>query len=270
MFIHISRPSLFPLDLMRTFTKSLIALLAFFGTFALTQRSIVVLHPAPSVLPTPSIPPTSSLPAPLLISIRPKLVALTFDACPHYGPEGYDDRITKILMDSSAPATIFMSGRWVVEHPLEARALGSIELFEIGNHALSHLHMTREPLNVVRSELAATEAILDSSHIRHVPLYRPPFGETSRGVDSVAASLGLQTVMFDVASGDPDTSFRKDRLVRSVVGSVHDGSIVVLHINGRGWHTAEALPMIITKLRARGFVLVKVSDLNAEAVRQGR
>lgn len=255
---------------MRTFTLFLLALLAFFVTFALTQRTSSVLSPAPPVPPTPSVPSKTLFPAPPLASVRLKFVALTFDACPHKGPHGYDGRITKTLVDSAVPATIFMSGQWVAEHPLEARELGSIDLFEIGNHAFFHPHMTRTPLRVVRNELLATETMLDSSLIRHVPLYRPPFGETSREVDSLAATLGLQTIMFDVASGDPDTSFQKERLVKSVVESVHDGSIVVLHINGRGWHTAEALPTIIATLRSRGFVFVKVSNLSTEEVREVR
>ena len=39
------------------------------------------------------------------------------------------------------------------------------------------------------------------------------------------------------------------------------GSIIVMHINQRGWHTAEALPEIITRLRKRGFTFVTVSEL---------
>jgi peptidoglycan/xylan/chitin deacetylase (PgdA/CDA1 family) len=34
-----------------------------------------------------------------------------------------------------------------------------------------------------------------------------------------------------------------------------------MHVNGRGWHTAEALPEIIQSLRRKGFVFIKVSDL---------
>jgi peptidoglycan/xylan/chitin deacetylase (PgdA/CDA1 family) len=34
-----------------------------------------------------------------------------------------------------------------------------------------------------------------------------------------------------------------------------------MHINGRGWHTAEALPDIILALRKRGFRLVTVGEL---------
>jgi peptidoglycan/xylan/chitin deacetylase (PgdA/CDA1 family) len=34
-----------------------------------------------------------------------------------------------------------------------------------------------------------------------------------------------------------------------------------MHMNGRGWHTAEALPVIIKQLRARGYTFVTLSQL---------
>ena len=40
-----------------------------------------------------------------------------------------------------------------------------------------------------------------------------------------------------------------------------NGSIVVMHINGNGRHTAEALPRIVKRLRKRGFELVTVSEM---------
>jgi len=42
------------------------------------------------------------------------------------------------------------------------------------------------------------------------------------------------------------------------------GSIIVMHINRRGWHTAEALPEIISRLRKRGFTFVTVGELLSE------
>ena len=40
-----------------------------------------------------------------------------------------------------------------------------------------------------------------------------------------------------------------------------------MHINGRGWHTAEALPAIIEGLHKRGFRFATVGELlqNSEA-----
>ena len=41
------------------------------------------------------------------------------------------------------------------------------------------------------------------------------------------------------------------------------GSIIVGHANGRGWHTAAALPLLISKLRTMGYGFVTVSKLIA-------
>jgi peptidoglycan/xylan/chitin deacetylase (PgdA/CDA1 family) len=69
--------------------------------------------------------------------------------------------------------------------------------------------------------------------------------------------------MYDLASGDPDSTISRERLIRYVVSHARNGSIIVMHVNGRGWHTAEALPEIIQSLRRKGFVFIKVSDLLA-------
>jgi peptidoglycan/xylan/chitin deacetylase (PgdA/CDA1 family) len=68
-------------------------------------------------------------------------------------------------------------------------------------------------------------------------------------------------VQYDLASGDPDPAATAERLVRTVAQRARNGSIVVMHMNGRGWHTAEALPVIIDDLRRRGFELTTVGDL---------
>jgi peptidoglycan/xylan/chitin deacetylase (PgdA/CDA1 family) len=80
-------------------------------------------------------------------------------------------------------------------------------------------------------------------------------------VEHVAHNIGFTTVMYDLASGDPDTTISLERLIRYVVTSSRNGSIIVMHVNGRGWHTSEALPYIIQALRAKGFIFLKVSEL---------
>jgi peptidoglycan/xylan/chitin deacetylase (PgdA/CDA1 family) len=92
-------------------------------------------------------------------------------------------------------------------------------------------------------------------------LFRPPYVEINDSLIDVADSLGLQVVMFDLASGDPDTNITVRSLVRYVTSSAKNGSIIIMHVNGRGRHTAEALPSIIAGLKQRGFRFVKVSQL---------
>jgi peptidoglycan/xylan/chitin deacetylase (PgdA/CDA1 family) len=50
-------------------------------------------------------------------------------------------------------------------------------------------------------------------------------------------------------------------MVRLVMERVQNGSIIIMHANGRGWHTAEALPEMIHSLREQGYILVTISEL---------
>jgi len=49
-----------------------------------------------------------------------KMVALTFDACPTGRANEYDERVIDALLQAKAPATLFMSGRWVEKNPEQA------------------------------------------------------------------------------------------------------------------------------------------------------
>jgi len=46
-----------------------------------------------------------------------------------------------------------------------------------------------------------------------------------------------------------------------VLARARPGAIVIMHVNGRGWHTAQALPILIPALRARGYAFVTVSQI---------
>jgi peptidoglycan/xylan/chitin deacetylase (PgdA/CDA1 family) len=96
-------------------------------------------------------------------------------------------------------------------------------------------------------------------------LWRPPYGEYDARVVRIAAELGLTTIEYDLASGDPDQHATKEKLVEWVLKKVQPGSIVVMHINHRSFHTSEALPPIIKGLRARGFQLVTVGEMLRES-----
>jgi peptidoglycan/xylan/chitin deacetylase (PgdA/CDA1 family) len=210
------------------------------------------------------IPPPAATVKPQVVyhgDRRVKQVALTFDACATQAPSGYDDALVRVLVESRTPATLFLGGKWMLEHADETRRLAAAELLELGNHSFLHPHLTRIPAERVRQELEWTQIVLYSLTGRQASLFRPPYGECDARLAGIAAELGLTTVQFDLASGDPDPAASKDRLVRSVTAGVRNGSMVVMHMNGRGWHTAEALPAIIDELRRKGFSLVRAGDL---------
>jgi peptidoglycan/xylan/chitin deacetylase (PgdA/CDA1 family) len=190
-----------------------------------------------------------------------KRVALTFDACATQAPSGYDDALIRVLVETRTPATLFLGGKWMLDHPEETRKLAAVDRFELGNHSFLHPHITRIPEERVRQELEWTQMVVYSLTGRRASLFRPPYGEYDERSLRIAAELGFTTVQFDLASGDPDPGASKDRLVSSIAAGARNGSIVVMHMNGRGRHTAEALPAIIDELHRKGFVLVTVGDL---------
>ena len=195
-------------------------------------------------------------------------VALTFDACSTLDRSFYDDRVTRALMRTNTPATLFISGRWAETHLRQMRVLAQNPLFEIANHSYTHPHMTEVPPERQREELLWTQQILYSLTGRIPRFFRPPYGEVDPELAEQAGQTGLRTVEFDFPSGDPDRHITRDRLIAWVLAKARPGSIVVMHMNRRGWHTAEALPEIIAGLRARGFVLSQVGAM-VDAARAG-
>ncbi len=218
----------------------------------------------PAIVPTPSTTSRAVPPVVILHGSRNlKVIALTFDACTTVQPSRYDERITNVLLETGTPATLFLSGRWMEEEPEHTKHLAAHPQFELANHTLSHPHLSQVADESIRYELLRTQEILESLTGKRATLFRPPFGEYDDRVVHIAAKMGLTTVQFDLASGDPDPTFTKERLVRYVASMARNGAIIVMHINGRGWHTAEALPAIIARLRERGFTFVTVSEMLA-------
>jgi len=189
----------------------------------------------------------------------PKLVALTFDACQTRKPARYDAAIIGILRRTKTPATLLLGGRWMETHPAITRALGADPLFELGNHSYLHPHMTRISRASMSQEIQRTQSIMFRLTGRQATLFRPPFGEWNPLLAAAAARLGLRTLMWSVETGDPDPHESARDIVGTVMTQAKPGSIVIMHMNGRGWHSAQALPSVIAGLRRRGFQFVQVS-----------
>jgi peptidoglycan/xylan/chitin deacetylase (PgdA/CDA1 family) len=192
-----------------------------------------------------------------------KVVALTFDACATRAPSAYDGRITDILMETKTPATFFLGGKWMEDHPGQTKFLAGIPIFQLGNHTYLHPHLLALPEARIRQELSWTQKVMFSLTGTQASVFRAPYGEIDDRVVRIAASMGLSAVQYDLASGDPDSTISRQRLVEYVSSMARNGSIIVMHINGRGWHTAEALPEILERLKKRGFTFVTIRDLLA-------
>lgn len=214
--------------------------------------------PAPSVTP-PAAPTTSPLAFDRVQTAR-RLVALTFDCCEASKPAGFDRRIVSFLMAHQVPATFFLGGRWIERHPQATRLLASAPYFELDNHSYLHPHMTRIPRARVREELAKTQQLLEAQAGRPARFFRPPYGEWNASVRAEVAGADMATVTWTIATGDPDRHVTAQDILAEA-RRAKPGAVIIMHANGRGWHTAEALPQIVAWLRAHDLQPVTLAEL---------
>lgn len=192
-------------------------------------------------------------------------VALTFDACERLNETaGFDSKIVQILVDNQAPATFFMGGKWIESHPAETRQLAEVPYFELGNHSYSHPDFSKTARPELLKEISRTQEIIRSYTGRESRLFRFPYGYYNSTALQAVAEEGLLPIQWEVVSGDPDPNIKAARMSSAVLASVRNGSIIIMHVNGRGWHTAEALPTILAGLKGKGYRLVTVSELLQE------
>jgi len=197
-------------------------------------------------------------------------VALTFDACQTAQSEaGYDAAIVHVLTETHTAATMFLGGLWMQSHPTETQLLASVPYFELGNHSWGHLDFAVIPAAEMAAEITKTQEMMYGLTGRQPTLFRLPFGTFTDEALGVIAQYGLRPIQWEVVTGDPDPNIDADDIVRVVLEKTQNGSIIIMHMNTRGWHTAEALPAVISELKGRGFQFVTVSQLLEGAAEGG-
>ena len=212
-----------------------------------------------------------------------RLIALTFDLCETAGEvAGYDGAVIDYLRAQNVKATFFAGGKWMLSHKARAQQLLSDPLFEIGTHGWAHrntrlisgaelaqeIGAPSSAYSAVRSELGAAQcAVRHAEAFSSIPerpaLYRFPFGACNAESLQAVADAGLLAIQWDVATGDPSPQQSARAVADAMIRNARPGSIIISHANGRGYHTAEALPMAIPALKAKGFRFVTISELLA-------
>jgi peptidoglycan/xylan/chitin deacetylase (PgdA/CDA1 family) len=185
-----------------------------------------------------------------------KLVALTLDD----GPTSATAEVLQILRDAGAPATFYLNGKDLADHPAEGAAIASAG-HEIGNHTYSHRRMVLVSPATVAEEVERTDEEIRRTGYRGPITFRPPYGKKLWTLPSYLSDHDRTTVMWDV---EPDSADGPsvDQIVSATVESVRPGSIILLHVmfDGRAASRA-AIPEIVSRLRTDGYRFVTVSEL---------
>ncbi|MFG2623250.1 bifunctional polysaccharide deacetylase/glycosyltransferase family 2 protein [Streptomyces sp. NPDC048507] len=193
---------------------------------------------------------------PVSLSVRPGTVALTFDD----GPDPtWTPQILRVLAEKRVPATFFVVGRQVAEHPELVRAQTAAG-HEVGLHTFTHADLATAPVWRTRLELAASRAVLAGAIGRHTTLLRPPYSSMPDAVNNRdwhaalrTGALGYLTVLSTQDGLDWEAHHTED-IVHGAVPHDGRGAVVLLHDGGGDRsRTVAALGQLIDELKARGY-----------------
>jgi len=145
------------------------------------------------------------------------------------------------------------------------KALSALDFVELENHSWDHPNrMPRLSDDDVRAELLKTDTAIAALTGRRTAFFRFPAITYDTRTLADVEELGFRVVHYRWEVGDPDPHETADRIVRETLEGTRPGDILIYHINGRGWHTAEALPRMIAGLQDKGYRFVLLKDYLAE------
>ena len=183
-----------------------------------------------------------------------KVVSISFDCA--WGVE-HTDEILKALKIGEVQATWFMVEFWTEKYPEYVRKIDEGG-HEIGTHSSTHSYMSKQNSEEIKLELTTSSEAITNITGKEVKLFRPPYGDYDDELIKTASELGYYTIQWDTDSLDWKDLSATDIAMR-VINGVQNGSIILMHNNGL--HTAEAVPIIISTLKNKGFSFVPIGEL---------
>ncbi len=184
-----------------------------------------------------------------------KRIALTIDAA-------WDDDKTPFILETLArynvKATFFLCGFWVEAYPDQVRAIAEAG-HEIGNHSMTHPHMTKISDARIHEEIAGLDDMIERITGRRPKLFRAPYGEYDDRVILTVRSMGTEPIQWDIDTVDWKPERSSQTILDTVFDKLHDGAVILCHNNG--YKIEEYLPTLLETALARGYTFVTVSEL---------
>ncbi|ALS77964.1 LysM peptidoglycan-binding domain-containing protein [Planococcus kocurii] len=187
-----------------------------------------------------------------------KVVALTFDD----GSDGTNiNKILDILSANKVTATFFLTGSGAKSHPSWIKNI-SAKNHQLGNHSYSHADFTKLSASKITSELSTTEkTIKDITGKSTKPIFRAPFGASNASVLKTVGNAGYtHTLQWNIDTVDWK-GVSSTQITNKVINNIVPGSIVLMHTGAGASGTPGALPGMISKLKAKGYKFVTISEL---------
>ncbi len=182
-----------------------------------------------------------------------KNIYLTFDDGPHTTATGF---VLDQLQQFNAKATFFCIGKNVQQYPdIYHRIIA--EGHRTGNHTQHHVNGWKVSDEIYLNDVAEASAFIHSN------LFRPPYGRIKRSQQTKLKTQNpqLQTIMWDVLSGDFDTNLTPEACLGYVLYHTRPGSIIVFHDSTKAWERMSyTLPKVLEHFSKQGYTFGVIPD----------
>jgi peptidoglycan/xylan/chitin deacetylase (PgdA/CDA1 family) len=180
-------------------------------------------------------------------STEDRVLYLSFDDGPH--PEA-TPFVLEQLANYNAKASFFCIGKNVQLYPDIYAALIEAK-HTVGNHTQNHMNgWNNKTANYIDDIQQATKLIRSN-------LFRPPYGRISFAQIKALRSdpsLPQDIIMWDVLSGDFDTTITGEQCAQNVIEYAGPGSIIVFHDSAKAMDRLRvALPKVLSHFSNLGY-----------------
>ncbi len=184
-------------------------------------------------------------------------IFLTFD-------DGPTPEITEFVLSElkkyNAKATFFCIGKNIKKQSNTFNKIVS-EGHAIGNHTQNHLQGWKTNNQKYLTSVLECENIIANwpQKVNNSKLFRPPYGKIRKSQARNLLKNGYKIIMWDVLSGDFDSSISNERCLQNVLKNTRNGSIVVFHDSMKAAEKIKyALPRVLKALSDKGFSFSKI------------
>lgn len=182
-----------------------------------------------------------------------KMVALTFDD----GPSSTTSEVLDVLEQYDVKATFFLIGEQINMDTLPIMQRQLSMGCELANHSYNHVDMSNLSATDIKNQIDWTSSAIKNAVDYDVKFFRPPYLATS---NSMYENVDLAFIQ-GIGCNDWESGVSASQRANTILSSVEDGSIILLHDFQGNTNTVQALPTIIEGLKAQGYTFVTVSEL---------
>jgi len=183
---------------------------------------------------------------PITVDPPPGTIALTFDDGPF---EDLTPFILEILARYDIKATFFIS---TYRLPHNAHVIEEILAagHSVQSHGNFHIRLPSRTRDEILEDVQLSLDLIVAAGAPRPTCFRPAYGAINEDVFSVAEELGLEVVLWTVASLDT-VHQEPDGIIASTLGIAAPGDVVLMHDHWASAHEI-ALPIIIESLLEQG------------------